>query len=457
MNQDINLFNFYRRYLWTATDFTDWQTGMVDLARGMFEGTFNGSVLKGFEIDLSGSDLELTVGGGIACGPSGNLLGTDTPEVVELSAPVANPVRHLLVARPLITRNTPITRPTTPFDTVYLKEQQGMEIVLVEGTPAASPEYPASGANDVVLCGIRLQPAQTVLAALDIDLEVRDIPGRNSNFQQDAGKYDDRLRPYRSTNQVLGIKPSQLEAPFARVFSYVNKARPSIFPKSSGGNYNGLAGDTFLNFQTGAITGADEASANFTPTIPGAGMAIVAMVGIITDDTITVAYGTQGTRAQCYSGIVNQESSGAGSVSVPANTKPVAFVILYSSDGTNIRELDFFDCRGINGIGEGSSGVAGGGVSTPLSGEYPLTLSEDDDGKVILVDSSAARTINLPAAPGTGFKVTFKDYVGLMGTNNLTVARNGSAEIEGMAADYACQSDFGQWTFIFDGTDYWLI
>lgn len=454
-NAEINLFHFYRRYLWNEIDFAAWQEGMVDSARGAFQGAFAGAVLEGFEVDLT-SGMGLEVQAGIACGPTGYLNVTD--EVVALSAPVpaSLPVRHLVVARPNLIENTPITRPTTPFDTVYLKQTQATEVILIEGTEAESPVYPATEPNDVVLAGVRVAPGATGLADEDLDFEIRDTLGKNSNFQQDAGRWDDRLRPYRSTNKVLGIKPSQLQAPFAKVFSFVSKAAPSIFPKDSGGDYN--PADTFLNFESGAITGGDEVTPDFIPTIPTAGNAIVATVGILSDDTISVVYGTEGTREQCFQAITNQSQAGAGSVGINAAAKLVAFVVLYSEDGSEITELDFVDCRGPAAVGEIGSGVGGGGITTPGGGEYPLQLTPDDDGKVIVVGSSGgARTVTMPVSPGSGFKVTIVDGDGFFDTNPCTIARAGGVLIQGINADFLCESSFGSYTFQYDGTGYKLI
>jgi hypothetical protein len=125
------------------------------------------------------------------------------------------------------------------------------------------------------------------------------------------------------------------------MFTYVMAGTPSLFPKASGAH---ATGDTFLNFQTGAISGADTTSAAFTPTIPTAGNAIVATVGLLTNDTLAVQYGTIGTRAQCYAAIVNQTTAGAGAVSLP-NAKLIAFVMLTSADGTNVTEQDHIDAR----------------------------------------------------------------------------------------------------------------
>lgn len=450
------LYNFYRRYRWTEDDFTGWQHGMVGLGRGMFEGLFGGAVMEGLGY-LGSSSLTVAVDGGIAAGPSGNLLVIGAQVSGSFASPAGNPARSLVVIRPKIVDDTPITRPTAPFDSVYLKELQEAEVVILNGTPAASPVYPTPAANDVVLFGVRLAAAASSFVATDVDLEVRAIPGKNSDFQQNQAKYDDRLRPYRFSSNQMGIKPSQLGPSHSRAFSYVNKVAPSIFPKDGSGNYNGdAAGDTFLNFKTGAITGADLASSAFTPTIPTAGNAIVATIGITTGDVVTVAYGLQGTRAQCFAGIVNQKTTGAGSLVLPSNAKLVAFVVVYSGDGTNVTELDFVDCRGIAAVGTVTSGVAGTGTLQPSGGSYPLTLTTANDGQVILIDTTAARTINL-LAPVAGFKVTFVDISGLAGTNAVTLHRAASERIAGLTSDFLLEANFGRWTITTDGIDWFFL
>lgn len=358
-NSSIDLYNFYRRYLWNENDFAGWQTGMVEHSRGMFEGLMAGAVLDGYEPTLSGA-MGINVAGGIACGPTGYLSVINNVSAVTISAATGMVERALVVVRPNVVPGDYIQKPTDPATSVPLTSAQEAAIVVIRGVAANSPEYPAKAANDVVLFGVRTVVGQVALAATDIDFEVRDIPGKNSNFQQDANKYDDRLRPYRSTAGVIGVKPSQLEAPFARVFSYVNKRHPSIYPKTSpGGLYNGAAGDSFYNMKTGAVTGADQATGSFTPTIPTAGNCIVGVLGISVDDKMVVNYGTQGTRAQCFAGILNQAQSGAGSVSIPLGAKPICFAVLTSQDGVNITETDIIDGRGFGGSGDNSGFVAG--------------------------------------------------------------------------------------------------
>lgn len=452
-NEAIKLYQFYRRYKWTAEDFEGWQTGMIDHGHGMFEGLFGGAVLEGFAPTLAGG-LDIDVSAGIASGPTGFLNVVNAVTALTFTAPSADNERALVVVRPDLTNTDYITKPTDPNITVPLTMEQRSVVEILRGVPAVSPEYPATEANDVVLFGVRLEAGQVTIAEVDIDFEVRDLPGKNSNFQQDAAKYDDRLRPYRSTNQVVGVKPSQLAGPFGRVFSYVQAINPSIYPQDASNNYNHA--DTFFNMTTGAITGGDEVTANFTPTIPTAGNAIVACIGINVDDEAQVSYGTAGTRAQCRTGILDQNDSGPGSVLIPSYCKPIAFVICYSDDGVSITEIDVIDCRGVTGFVQSSSGIASNGVTTP--GSFPLTLDDTYEGKVIFVDTTlTTKTIYTPT-PSPNFKFTIVDVGGYLSTNKLNLtALGGVVKIQGLVGTYELVADYGSWTFISDGTDWFLI
>ena len=77
-------------------------------------------------------------------------------------------------------------------------------------------------------------------------------------------------------------------------------------------------------------------------------------------------------------------------------------------------------------------------------------------GKMYLVSSAAARAITMPAASaGAWFRV--KDSTGDCNTNNFTLTRAGSESIEGIAANKVLQTNWGSWTVVSDGTDWFLI
>ena len=47
-------------------------------------------------------------------------------------------------------------------------------------------------------------------------------------------------------------------------------------------------------------------------------------------------------------------------------------------------------------------------------------------GRNYFVDTSAARTLTLPASPSVGDTISIYDATGTAATNNITIARNGS-------------------------------
>ena len=70
--------------------------------------------------------------------------------------------------------------------------------------------------------------------------------------------------------------------------------------------------------------------------------------------------------------------------------------------------------------------------------------------------TSAAVTMTLPATPSAGDIVSVKDYAGTFGTNNLTIARNGS-NLDGNAGDKVVSTNFQNFTMVYvDGTQGWI-
>lgn len=73
-----------------------------------------------------------------------------------------------------------------------------------------------------------------------------------------------------------------------------------------------------------------------------------------------------------------------------------------------------------------------------------------------LVDTSGNRSLTLPAPSTTSF-IVVKDSTGSAATHAITIVRNGSEKIETVAASYSLSTNLGSWTFISDGTDWFII
>jgi len=72
-------------------------------------------------------------------------------------------------------------------------------------------------------------------------------------------------------------------------------------------------------------------------------------------------------------------------------------------------------------------------------------------GRRYAVDTTAARTITLPAAPGVGDEVQIMDATGTAATNNITVLRNGN-KINGLLEDAIIDVDMDMASFVYTGS-----
>ena len=74
-------------------------------------------------------------------------------------------------------------------------------------------------------------------------------------------------------------------------------------------------------------------------------------------------------------------------------------------------------------------------------------------GRRYAVDTTAARTITLPASPAVGDEVQIMDATGTAATNNITILRN-SSKITGLTDDAIIDTNGGMLKFIYTGSTY---
>lgn len=106
-----------------------------------------------------------------------------------------------------------------------------------------------------------------------------------------------------------------------------------------------------------------------------------------------------------------------------------------------------------------SSGAGAPTWETPSGSISVVAISSNvtlTNNSVNLVDTSSARSLTLPS-PVSGARITVKDADGTANTNNITIVRDGSENIEGVAASRILQTNWGCWTFFSDGTDWFII
>lgn len=174
---DIRKFNFYQKYIWNPTDFENFESWVFGALEGLMEGALGGSVLVGLKVSPS-SGLTVNLQAGIACSPLGRIVVQAAPTQVTLDQPVGNPAKSLVVLRPKSTDATSIPLPTNPSLTVSLHEKLEHDVVVLNGTPAASPSYPATESGDIVIMGFELTAGHTTITRSDFDLGVVSRPRR---------------------------------------------------------------------------------------------------------------------------------------------------------------------------------------------------------------------------------------------------------------------------------------
>jgi len=105
--------------------------------------------------------------------------------------------------------------------------------------------------------------------------------------------------------------------------------------------------------------------------------------------------------------------------------------------------------NGTNGS-TGATGPTGAAAVTNSSISSNITLVA---GTRYLVDTSAARTLTLPANPSAGDEIQILDAIGTAGTNNITVASN-SLKINGSVQDALLDVNGVAAVFIYTGATY---
>ena len=86
----------------------------------------------------------------------------------------------------------------------------------------------------------------------------------------------------------------------------------------------------------------------------------------------------------------------------------------------------------------------------------PYSVTTGDAQKILGVNTTTAKTLNLPAATNVMW-FGIKDINAQADTNNITVSPNGSDTIEGVNANYTINEEYASRMLISDGVSAWWI
>jgi hypothetical protein len=98
----------------------------------------------------------------------------------------------------------------------------------------------------------------------------------------------------------------------------------------------------------------------------------------------------------------------------------------------------------------GSTGPTGAAAVTNSSINSNVTLTA---GVRYFVDTTAARSLTLPASPSVGDEIQIVDASGTAGTNNITILRN-SLKINGVADNAVIDVNGGAAVLLYTGSTY---
>lgn len=118
------------------------------------------------------------VGGGIAFDANGQLTELDptssTPQTFTIQhGDATHPRWDLLVIQYVQSGANPVPAPSNPLTTVNLNLVDDFVLILREGTPSATPSYPAAQANDIILAGIQVPVNASLGIQCTVDLSIR--------------------------------------------------------------------------------------------------------------------------------------------------------------------------------------------------------------------------------------------------------------------------------------------
>lgn len=97
-----------------------------------------------------------------------------------------------------------------------------------------------------------------------------------------------------------------------------------------------------------------------------------------------------------------------------------------------------------------------GAIAADAPASYPYSVISTDAQKILLIDSSSARTLNLPAATVAMFFMV-KDAIGSAQTNNISIVPDGTDTIDGSNSTFLMQENYGSRGFVSDGVSAWYV
>lgn len=182
---DIRQFIWYPQYIVQPQDMTGLQQYLRATSETSMEGLTGAAILSGMRPSAAGG-MNVSIGAGIAASAAGRLAILQNDAQVTVASDPALPTRTLVVARPSLTNVDSIIEPLNPPTVVPFTQRLDMSLVVIPGTPAASPSYPSKQAGDIVLLGLLIPAAAASVSVTDFEIGPREVPKKAARKIREA-------------------------------------------------------------------------------------------------------------------------------------------------------------------------------------------------------------------------------------------------------------------------------
>lgn len=185
---------------------------------------------------------------------------------------------------------------------------------------------------------------------------------------------------------------------------------------------------------------------------------MLSLVGTNSGDVTLAAFGsTPGSNGASLSGqvLTLQPADATNSGGVSTGTQTLAGAKTFT--GNTLIANNAASIATVGGSSSTAKHVINGGftlTTRTITGNLTVDTTTSDY-LIYVTTSSGAISITLPT-PVNGRILLIKDISGQAATNNITLVRNGSEKIEGLAANKILQTNWGSWTFSTNGTDWFM-
>lgn len=220
-------------------------------------------------------------------------------------------------------------------------------------------------------------------------------------------------------------------------------------PAASGGTPQATASTQGTVQLSGDLGGTGSTAT--TPRVGGVNGATVPAAGALTTGHVLQVTGTS---ALTYGFVADANVSGSAAIAgskISPNFGSQSLTAGTSSLG-NTTITGSITASSTTGIHTLNGSVAFQTRTTAINLIVDTTLTDH----IIFVNTNAAVQITLPT-PTAGRELIIKDIIGLANTNNITLVPHGAEKIEGLAANKILASNWGSWTVVSNGTDWFLI